>query len=178
MEGAALYAKEIFPDASTEQLASLTLGDLKGEYRRRDHSADDITEAMFGVKNLQYTWEDANYLLDFLGMKGANVPLANAAAAYAADWNDYTSVNRKEAYDSVGVMPMYEKMTKTLMEDIIPTIEKRVMSKDNEINIEIINKEGKTSVDVNGRTVVDSSGIPVLSQMVLDGTKISASKRN
>lgn len=178
MEGAALYAKEIFPNASVEQLASLTLGDLKREYRRRDHSADDITETMFGVKNLQYTWEDANYLLDFLGMKGANVPLANAAAAYAADWNDYTSINRKEAYDSVGIMPVYEKMTKTLMEDIIPTIEKRVMSKDNEINIEIVNKEGKTSVDVNGHTVVDSSGIPVLSQMVLDGTKISASKRN
>lgn len=178
MEGAALYAKEIFPNASVEQLASLTLGDLKREYRRRDHSADDITETMFGVKNLQYTWEDANYLLDFLGMKGANVPLANAAAAYAADWNDYTSINRKEAYDSVGIMPVYEKMTKTLMEDIIPTIERRVMSKDNEINIEIVNKEGKTSVDVNGRTVVDSSGIPVLSQMVLDGTKISASKRN
>lgn len=178
MEGAALYAREIFPDASVEQLASLTLGDLKREYRRRDHSADDITEAMFGVKNLQYTWEDANYLLDFLGMKGADVPLADAAATYAADWNDYTSINRKEAYDSVGIMPMYEKMTKTLMEDIIPTIEKRVMSKDNEINIEIVNKEGKTSVDVNGRTVVDSSGIPVLSQMVLDGTKISASKRN
>ena len=178
MEGAALYAREIFPDASTEQLASLTLGDLKREYRRRDHSADDITEAMFGVGNLQYTWEDANYLLDFLGMKGADVPLADAAATYAADWNDYTSVNRKEAYDSVGVMPMYEKMTKTLMEDIMPTIERRVMSKDNEINIEIVNKEGKTSVGVNGRTVVDSSGIPVLSQMVLDGTKISASKRN
>ena len=178
MEGAALYAKEIFPDASAEQLASLTLGDLKREYQRRDHSADDITGNMFGVKNLQYTWEDANYLLDFLGMKGADVPLADAAAAYAADWNDYTSVNRKEAYDSVGVMPMYEKMTKTMMEDIIPTIERRVMSKDNEINIEIINKEGKTSVDVNGRTIVDSSGIPVLSQMVLDGTKISASKRN
>ena len=75
-------------------------------------------------------------------------------------------------------MHMYEKMTKTLMEDVIPTIERRVMPKDNEINIEIVNKEGKTSVGVNGRTVVDSSGIPVLSQMVLDGTKISASKRN
>ena len=121
MSEIAKMAKILFPNATDEQLAKMTVGDLKKEWVRRDASGTIgnwiyTDTSQFGITNLRYTKEDADLLMGYLGMRGANEMWGEAAAAFATPWGEHVGFDRQAAYNTTGILPLYDKATEGIMD--------------------------------------------------------------